>query len=321
MYKEKPIDKIKQYVSILDIVQKYGYIPNHKNFIACPFHNEKTPSCEIYPSTNKFKCFGCGVGGDVVDFVQQIEKCSLNEAIKKILDMYGLNDDSDDVSYKPIKIIIKYIPPNKELTKAQLDKIKSYIKACIKDVGNTDYFTKRGFTTETIKRFKLGYDIKRQSVVIPYNKALTYYQNRSVVDKVFFKPKTKDAGQEPLFNECALSQQPPIFVVESPMCAISIAQCGGASVSICGSGSWLKIIRYTKGNKKMSHLILCLDNDNAGRIATEKLAEELKELKYSFEIVNISDECKDPNELMMIDMYRLKENIKKVMNGYSEVKV
>jgi hypothetical protein len=47
----------------------------------CPFHEEKTPSFHIYSEQNRFKCFGCGRGGDAINFVEELHNLSFREAI------------------------------------------------------------------------------------------------------------------------------------------------------------------------------------------------------------------------------------------------
>jgi len=51
----------------------------------CPFHEEKTPSFHIYSEQNRFKCFGCGRGGDVINFVEELQDLSFIEAIKYLI--------------------------------------------------------------------------------------------------------------------------------------------------------------------------------------------------------------------------------------------
>ncbi|HYO35939.1 MAG TPA: CHC2 zinc finger domain-containing protein, partial [Geodermatophilus sp.] len=50
----------------------------------CPFHDEKSPSFHVTPARNLFHCFGCGAGGDVIGFVQQIDHLSFTEAVERL---------------------------------------------------------------------------------------------------------------------------------------------------------------------------------------------------------------------------------------------
>lgn len=72
-------------MNILDLVQQYNIqLQTSGNLykIPCPFHSEKTASCFIYPDTNSFYCFGCGAGGDVIEFAKLYNKISYREALQ-----------------------------------------------------------------------------------------------------------------------------------------------------------------------------------------------------------------------------------------------
>jgi DNA primase len=55
----------------------------NKKIGRCPFHNEKTPSFFVF-ADNRFKCFGCGESGDVIDFIQKLHGCSFKDALKHL---------------------------------------------------------------------------------------------------------------------------------------------------------------------------------------------------------------------------------------------
>ncbi|HSR23781.1 MAG TPA: CHC2 zinc finger domain-containing protein, partial [Candidatus Eisenbacteria bacterium] len=56
----------------------------------CPFHDEKTPSFSVRPSVGSYHCFGCGVGGDVISFVMQLDHLSFSEAVERLAGRYGV---------------------------------------------------------------------------------------------------------------------------------------------------------------------------------------------------------------------------------------
>lgn len=61
------------------VVEQYGFHPNRAGFIPCPFHKgDREPSMKIYKDS--YYCFGCGAGGDIFDFVQQMDGCSFKDA-------------------------------------------------------------------------------------------------------------------------------------------------------------------------------------------------------------------------------------------------
>lgn len=209
-------EKVKDQVKIADAVEAFGIKLNSRDKGLCPFHREKTPSFSVDRKNNIFTCFGCGETGDVITFASKIKEVEPLEAAKLLAEMFHI--DVDDCTKRT--------------------SIMDYLKACIKDADKTDYFQKRGLTKETVKKYCLGYDAKRNAIVLPYSSELRYYQTRSISDKKFYKPTNEEAGAEPLFNRKALwgTSKEPVFIVESPLCALSIMQCGGVSVSLCGVG-------------------------------------------------------------------------------------
>lgn len=59
--------------------------PNSSGFIKCPFHNERTGSFKVYKEQNRFHCYGCAVGGDVVDFVMKQFDLAFIEAVRMLI--------------------------------------------------------------------------------------------------------------------------------------------------------------------------------------------------------------------------------------------
>lgn len=282
-------EKVKEQTNIADVVESFGVQLNNKDKGLCPFHNEKTPSFSVDRKSNIFKCFGCGETGDAIAFVSKLKNIEPLNAAKCLADMYRI-----DLGDCPNRV-----------------SIKDYLKACIRDVEKTDYFAKRGLTADTVKKYCLGYDVKRNAIVLPYSSELRYYQTRSIADKKFFKPTTEEAGAEPLFNRNALwgASKEPVFIVESPLCALSVMQCGSPAVSLCGVGRINKLVKEVKDKKPSAPLVLCLDNDEPGKKASKSLADELSKLKVPYIVYNIAGEKKDPNELLMEDAKSLASNV------------
>lgn len=75
---------IKDRVSMTDIFRQYGFEPNRRGFIACPFHHEKTPSLGTYQNDRRWKCFGCGESGDAITFVMRLYNLSFPQAIIRL---------------------------------------------------------------------------------------------------------------------------------------------------------------------------------------------------------------------------------------------
>lgn len=77
--------RVKELVRLTDVLARYNLTPSRAGFLHCPFHSgDRDASLKIYPATDSWYCFGCGEGGDVINFVAKMERCSFKEALKKL---------------------------------------------------------------------------------------------------------------------------------------------------------------------------------------------------------------------------------------------
>ena len=86
------LSEIKQQLSILAVLRHYNLSPDRNNRLKCPFHDDKTPSLQMYPKTGTWTCFSgnCDAGsGDQVDFIMKHEGITKHEAILKAKEMLG----------------------------------------------------------------------------------------------------------------------------------------------------------------------------------------------------------------------------------------
>lgn len=105
---KEAIIKIKDSVSALDACHRYGIGVNRAGFARCLFHEEKSPSMKVYPSTGGFHCFGCGVGGSVIDLVMKALNQDMPTACDTLNRDFGLGldlelDGRDRPRRKPTK--------------------------------------------------------------------------------------------------------------------------------------------------------------------------------------------------------------------------
>jgi DNA primase len=123
----------------------------------CPFHNEKSPSFNVNPARNIFKCFGCGKAGDPITFVMEHEQLSYPEAVKYLARKYRIELEetvsSDQQRQEQQAIDSLYLVNQfaQEYFQSQLfDTDKG------RNIG-LSYFKQRGFREETIQKFGLGF--------------------------------------------------------------------------------------------------------------------------------------------------------------------
>lgn len=119
------VQTIKDRLTMREVLERYGYEPNKKRFICCPFHLEKTPSMKIFEKD--YHCFGCGEHGDTITFVQKLFNLSFQEALKKIDVDFGLNlyGDKTFEELRKSHYQLKRLQAKKEREKAEREQVKS----------------------------------------------------------------------------------------------------------------------------------------------------------------------------------------------------
>ena len=120
----------------------------------CPFHSEKTPSFTVYPETQSFYCFGCGAGGDVINFVMRTENLDYRAAIETLAKRAGITLP-DDGEFRREDGVTRT-----RVLEMNLEAAKFYRKMLFDDsmgAAGRRYFVERGLSMMAIKRFGLGY--------------------------------------------------------------------------------------------------------------------------------------------------------------------
>jgi DNA primase len=133
----------------------------------CPFHKEKTPSFHVNPSRGFFHCFGCGKGGDVFKFVQEIEGVGFPEALAMLAAETGVTLTRAGRCEAPGETT------GPSLSKTEMVAVNAMaagffynqIRSCPEAI---DYFKSRGLAAETVRDFKLGYALPGWSSLITF---------------------------------------------------------------------------------------------------------------------------------------------------------
>ncbi len=86
-------ERVKQQADIVRVVGEYVRLKKTgKDFSGlCPFHQEKTPSFTVSPIKQIFYCFGCGKGGDIFNFVMEMERCEFPDALRLVAEKCGIS--------------------------------------------------------------------------------------------------------------------------------------------------------------------------------------------------------------------------------------
>lgn len=164
------LDEIRDRADIVDLIGEYVDLKRSgSNYMGlCPFHSEKTPSFSVSPSKSIFKCFGCGVGGDVITFIMKRENLSFPEAVEFLADKYNVRlseykDENKEVRDKRNRLY----DINREAAMHFLENLSSSQKA-------QKYLKNRGLNDKTIRSYGLGYSKDSWTDLYDHLKKLGY---------------------------------------------------------------------------------------------------------------------------------------------------
>jgi DNA primase len=150
-------DDVKNQGDIVRVVSDYVTLKKRgASYIAiCPFHSEKTPSFNVHPGKGLFKCFGCGVGGSIFDFVMRIEGCGFPESVRIVAEKCGIPipavEETEDY---------KKVARTREVVLRLNEWAAGYFEnQLIEPAGAAarDYIQSRGVTEDTRALFRIGF--------------------------------------------------------------------------------------------------------------------------------------------------------------------
>jgi DNA primase len=150
---------VKQQADIVRVVGDYVKLKKAgaQNYSGlCPFHDEKTPSFSVHATRQFYHCFGCGVSGDVFNFVQKIENVTFPEAVRAVAQKLGIAlpklSFANPAEAQEAKLRTVLLEIHERST--------AFFQECLKRPEGArarEYLTGRGLTEEVIKAFRIGY--------------------------------------------------------------------------------------------------------------------------------------------------------------------
>ena len=173
---DEKINEIRSSVNIVDIISNYIPLTNKgKNYFGiCPFHDDHSPSMSVSPERQMFKCFTCGVGGNVFTFVSKYDDISFIEAVKKVAE------------YANIPLDIKNISKKESIHKKEYEIMDMVVKIYQNNLNTIngkkaqEYLNKRNIDDKTCNLFKIGYALNDNTYL--YNILSKKYKNKELDD-------------------------------------------------------------------------------------------------------------------------------------------
>lgn len=324
------VDIISSYIPLTQKGKNY--------FGVCPFHEDHSPSMSVSPEKQIYKCFSCGATGNVFTFVENYLNVSFAEAVIQVARTVGISIQSDllpqrEIKYKKeyelMELVMKFYQNNLNTKNGQAaiqylaerdlneDTIKEF------DIGlsldrNQLYslLNKKGYQDKLLSDLGLisiseqrQYDVFQNRIMFPIHNLEGYvvgFTARCYVEQI--NPKylnTRDTyifkKGSILFNyhraKDAIRLHKKVIVVEGNMDAIRLSSVGIKNV-IALMGTSLTKDQIEALKKLRAKIILMLDNDNAGEVATYAVGNQLEENNLDIEIIRLSG-AKDPDEYII----------------------
>lgn len=159
MIPKETVDRILETARIDEVVGDFVVLKKRGASMIglCPFHNEKTPSFNVSPVRGIYKCFGCGKGGNSVNFIMEHEHLNYPDALRWLARKYSIEIQEEERS--PDQLI-------KDNERESLFIVSNFAQQHYshnlleteegKAIG-LSYFTERGFRRDTVEKFQLGY--------------------------------------------------------------------------------------------------------------------------------------------------------------------
>lgn len=159
---EHIIEQVRESNDVVDVISDYVQLKRSgRNYFGrCPFHNEKTPSFSVSPDKQIYHCFGCGAGGNVINFIMEHERLDFLSSVKLLADRANIHIETEPGQPQK-KDDRAFIYNMHEIAcrvfERQLDDASG--KAA------KDYLLDRGLTEETLKAFRVGFAPDRWDAV------------------------------------------------------------------------------------------------------------------------------------------------------------
>lgn len=352
------LDEIRDRADIVDLIGEYVDLKRSgSNYMGlCPFHSEKTPSFSVSPSKSIFKCFGCGVGGDVITFVMKRENLSFPEAVEFLADKYNVRlevykDENKEAREKRNRLYeinreagLHFLNNYQASQKAQLylknrmlsDKtIRSYGIGYSKDSWTDlyDHLTKMGYKEDELLELNLISKSKngnyidrfRDRVMFPIinrNNRIIGFGARAFGDA---KPKYLNSRETPIFHKGSNVFNMNIISRKSTRERIILVEGymdvislynSGINYSVASLGTSLTIDQANIIKRMAKNIYICYDSDNAGINATSRAIDIFLQASVKPKIIELEGGL-DPDDF--IKKYGLEAFEKKIKSAISYI--
>ena len=334
------IDEIKSRLDIAEVIGDYVKLVRKgtRYWGCCPFHSEKTPSFTVSPEKQSFHCFGCGKGGDVFSFVQEMEHLDFRETLERLAERAGVKLQPRSGNFADTKIkknILadaqeffrkSYDTPGANAARAYLDRRNiSYETAAAFGIGwapdswnslssillTKGYKEKELIDSGLVSQGNKGiYDRFRGRIMFPiYNVTdkLIGFGGRAIAGE---DAKYLNSPESEIFNKrnnlyllnkakIEMHRANAAILVEGYMDAIRCHLCGFSN-AVASLGTALTEQQAVLIKRMADMCYICYDSDGAGQEAALRGMYILQKHGISVKVVKLEG-GKDPDEILQLE--------------------
>ena len=296
-------------------------------FGLCPFHSEKTGSFSVSPDKQIYYCFGCKKGGGVVNFIMEVENLSFADAVRFLAKRANMEVPEEDGDREAGRRRQRLLDLNRDAAKFYHQLLKQKEGAGVREYLNRrqiswqtavkfgmgaspdswdtllNAMTKRGYTKSELLDAGLVvqnrngglYDKFRNRLMLPVvdTRGDVVAFGSRVLDKS--EPKYMNSSETPVYskrrvlyglNLAKKTKRPNIILCEGNLDIVTLHQAGFDN-AVASMGTALTVEQTRLLSRFTKELVLCYDNDNAGKIATERALQILNNSEFTVRVLQL----------------------------------
>ena len=296
-------------------------------FGLCPFHSEKTGSFSVSPDKQIYYCFGCKRGGGVINFIMEEENLTFPDAVRFLAKRAGLEVPEEEGDREAGRRRQRLLDLNREAARFYYQLLQQPEGAAVRDYlarrqirrstavkfgmgASPDSWdtlltemTRRGYTKRELLDVGLVvqnrngrlYDKFRNRLMLPVvdTRGDVVAFGSRVLDKS--EPKYMNSSETPVYskrrvlyglNLAKKTKRPNIILCEGNLDIVTLHQAGFDN-AVASMGTALTVEQTRLLSRFTKELVLCYDNDNAGRIATERALQILNNSDFSVKVLQL----------------------------------
>lgn len=310
-------------------------------FGLCPFHSEKSGSFSVSPDKQIYYCFGCKKGGGVVNFIMEEENLTFPDAVRFLAKRAGMEVPEEEGDREAGRRRARLLQLNRDaamfyhqlLWQADGQAVRDYLdrrqirKATAVNFGmgaSPDAWdtlltamTKKGYTKSELLTAGLAvqgkngglYDKFRNRLMLPVvdTRGEVVAFGSRVLDKS--EPKYMNSSETPVYskrrvlyglNLAKKTKRPNIILCEGNLDIVTLHQAGFDN-AVASMGTALTVEQTRLLSRFTKELVLCYDNDNAGKIATERALQILNNSEFSVKVLQLPQRRTESGALVKQD--------------------